>query len=432
MASPTTNKGYQYPAHGGNVNSWDTPLNADWETLDLNLGGTLSVSLAAGSVVLTSNQQQNLIYTLTGALPGNVIVQWSAVGGIYVVNNQTTGNFSVTLQTAGGGLTTVIPQGYRIVVVATNGGADMIPAVTAIAGNGRVTGNLIVDGNQTVSGTQTVTGLATFNGGISVSTTNYPQGKCQLQFSSITVVKLMPYQGNQVTFPSGTAATIPAAGISSTISNASINGVAGGTLSVGTLYYAYLWDSGGGTYVIDWSTTGHSTDATSGIEIKTGDATRVLVGMAYPVTGPNFADGVTQRYVASWFNRQPKRLAASLSTARTVTSTYPTFTEINSEIRCNFLTWGDAFTAAFSGSVQNVSGNNVAYQLIGLDGISTKIGEAAAIMNANFDGNPTISAVYATTEGQHYCTVGGATLSGGSGCKWGNTSATSLNLMVTI
>src|SRR3990167_2848545 len=97
MASPTTNKAFSYPGHGAAINSWDTPLNANFEELDTLLGGTLAIALAAANVVLTVAQSQNLNYQLTGVLAANVSIQWPAVGGFYIVDNQTTGAFTVTL-----------------------------------------------------------------------------------------------------------------------------------------------------------------------------------------------------------------------------------------------------------------------------------------------------------------------------------------------
>lgn len=144
MASPTTQKAFTYAAHGGSVNSWDTQLNADLESLDTILGGTLAVALAAANVILTVAQSQNLNYQLTGVLAANVSIQWPAVGGIYVIDNQTTGAFTVTLQTAGGGSTTTAPQGHRIVVWAN--GASMFPAVSAVADNASIGGTLSVAG----------------------------------------------------------------------------------------------------------------------------------------------------------------------------------------------------------------------------------------------------------------------------------------------
>lgn len=236
-------------------------------------------------------------------------------------------------------------------------------------------------------------------------------GNCQFQYSSGTVVKLMPYQGNSVTFPSGAVATIGSGGISSTITNASLNGTAAQTLTANTLYYAYLWDSGGGTYVIDWSATGHATDTTSGIEIKSGDATRVLVGWAYPQAGPIFVDSVASRLVGTWFNRKPRQLSASFSTTRSTTSA--SLVELNTEIRVQFLSWGDAFYAAFSGSL-TVNSGTTATTSLGLDGTTgftgtTTMSPAQASPNAYAVSTPAIAT---PSEGFHYATVIGASAGG--------------------
>ncbi len=248
-----------------------------------------------------------------------------------------------------------------------------------------------------------------------------PLGNCQLRIASATVVTLFPYQGNFVTFPSGAVATIASAGISSTFNNASVNGTSGQTLSNTTLYYAYLWDSGGGTYVIDWSTTSHATDTTTGIEIKSGDATRVLIGMAYLI-GANFLDSGANRLVASWFNRLNKLVTASYSTGRTTTST--SIVEINSEIRNNFLTWGTAFNGSFAGYVQGTITSTNLTVSIGVDGVvSLPATTGVRIVDNNQSFNGSLAMNYAVAEGFHFITIGGF-VSGGTG-TWGQGSALS-------
>lgn len=242
-----------------------------------------------------------------------------------------------------------------------------------------------------------------------------PLGNCQLQLSSATIVKLVPYQGNFVTFPSGAVATIASAGISSTFNNASVNGTSGQTLSNTTLYYAYLWDSGGGTYVIDWSTTGHATDTTTGIEIKSGDATRVLVGMAYLIGG-NFLDSATNSLVASWFNRRQKSLVNSFTTNRTTTSA--TVVEINSEIRLLGISWGDAISLQANGFVTINTTSQTGATLIGVDGVSTIV--ASGGINVASSGQVTNGALGTATspaEGFHFYTIAGS-VNGGAIATW--------------
>lgn len=255
-----------------------------------------------------------------------------------------------------------------------------------------------------------------------------PQGNCRLKITSTTVVTLVPYKGNFVSFPSGDVAIIPSAGISSTYNNASINGTAAQTLSNTTLYYAYLWNSDGlGTYVIDWSTTSHSTDTSTGIEIKTGDATRVLVGMAYLV-GANFLESGANRLVASWFNQRQVAAVGAFTANRTTTST--TFAELNSEIRCNFLAWAGSVTAGYAGSVSN-SGNNITQSLLSLDSSSGTSGGFAGQFQPSAGFTPMgMGSAVNVAEGFHFITILGA-VAAGTGTWQSNASHAQNGILTT-
>lgn len=108
----TSNKNYDNQATGSNVNTWGIVLNANFSIVDLNLGGRLAASVAGSSnVTVTANQAQNLIHMLTGVLTGNIQYILPALGGFYLINNATTGNFSLTVICAGGATGYIIPQG---------------------------------------------------------------------------------------------------------------------------------------------------------------------------------------------------------------------------------------------------------------------------------------------------------------------------------
>jgi hypothetical protein len=233
----------------------------------------------------------------------------------------------------------------------------------------------------------------------------------QLLYTSTTVVTLTPFKGNLITFPSGVTAKIPTAGIASTITSCYLNGTAAQTLTASTLYYAYLANVGTAaapTWVIDFSATGHSTDANSGIEIKTGDATRVLVGMVYPATGPSVVDNFVNRLVATWNNRRPRTMQNNFTTTRSTSSA--SFVEINSEIRCAFVTWGDATTTAFAGSIQ-CSGTANGQAGISLDGALGGIPFTFSGL-ASTTANSSLAAQINPSEGFHYITLVGKTNSG--------------------
>lgn len=128
MASPTPNKGYTYPTHGGNVNSWDTPLNADFDTIDLNIGGYYAITTTstaptpifnssaatvpstAATISVTSSFAFNIFYSYTGTMTNNQQLQLPSAGGVYVINNNSSGAFSLTVGTSAAGSTPAIAQ----------------------------------------------------------------------------------------------------------------------------------------------------------------------------------------------------------------------------------------------------------------------------------------------------------------------------------
>lgn len=119
----TTNKGYSIQSTGSNVGTWGTELNTNTINLiDSNLGGLLSLGLTNANVTLSTAQAQNGIHRFTGVLTANVIITYPAVGSFYIIENATTGNFSITL-TNGVGTSVSPPRSTRSLVAtdATNG-----------------------------------------------------------------------------------------------------------------------------------------------------------------------------------------------------------------------------------------------------------------------------------------------------------------------
>ncbi len=118
MASAfTPNKKLEKPANGDDVDTWDVPVNADWDRIDLAFGGltTLNVVAASGTIALTALQYSAPFIVLSGLLTANVNYQVpTTVGGFWWVFNNTTGAFTVTLSSGGGGTSILIPQTSRI------------------------------------------------------------------------------------------------------------------------------------------------------------------------------------------------------------------------------------------------------------------------------------------------------------------------------
>jgi hypothetical protein len=147
VSTYTTNKHIEQPAYNDYVNSWNTPVNTDWSTIDLALGGVSSINVtgAAGVVTLTTNQYIPLIVNFSGTLSANVNYQLpSGVGGQWCVNTKLIsaglGTYTVTFSSAGGGasitistatVTNIYSDGTNVYFLAT-------PPSTAGGGNGQI------------------------------------------------------------------------------------------------------------------------------------------------------------------------------------------------------------------------------------------------------------------------------------------------------
>lgn len=119
-SSYTTNKNIEKPSNGSFVNTWDVPVNTDWDAIDASLGGTTTLNAvgASGIVALSVSQYRPPTIIVTGALTANVNYQLPAgVGGQWVVFNNTTGAFTITISSASvGGTSVQIPQSYRSLI----------------------------------------------------------------------------------------------------------------------------------------------------------------------------------------------------------------------------------------------------------------------------------------------------------------------------
>ncbi len=148
MASPTTNKGFTYPAHGGSVNAWDTPLNDNFEEIDRLLGDSYNITCSSSiagatfnstyctisstvsTATINSSLSQKLYFSVTGALTQNLTIQYPAVGAFYIFNNQTTGGFDFNVKTVSAGSTTITVAGVGMVVTDATSPYTVSPTIT--------------------------------------------------------------------------------------------------------------------------------------------------------------------------------------------------------------------------------------------------------------------------------------------------------------
>jgi len=224
--------------------------------------------------------------------------------------------------------------------------------------------------------------------------------QCRLNFVSATEVRLHRHDGALITI-GGTAQIIPETGPS----------LAPDDLTPGTTYYVYAYMDDD-TLSLEAAATA-PTIAPNGQKVKTGDASRALVGMVNPVTGPNFADSATNRRVLSYYNRRPKNVLNGFTANRTTTST--TFAEVNSENRVTFLSWGDADERfALNGWQSHSVASNSVLSALCLDAIGTQLVTSLAVTagSAAATYEPSGTAI---TAGLHTLLYGGRVNSAGTG-----------------
>lgn len=205
---------------------------------------------------------------------------------------------------------------------------------------------------------------------------------CQLVINSTTQIQLNRKKGFYLTI-NGVPRVIPASG--PTLSN-------GGTLA-NTLYYIYAFLSAG-VLTLEASTTTHATDAASGVEIKSGDATRTLVGVAYMDAANHFVAGLTRSY----FNDPGVALTSASGSLTTTSSSAQVITNTSQ----SFFTWTGEVIQAFA-FVNNVSiyPSAIALMSLGIDGV-TATAEGVSFDNTG-SGQISITVPYfgSLTEGQH-------------------------------
>ena len=257
-----------------------------------------------------------------------------------------------------------------------------------------------------------VTSWVAQSGASSVSSAGHLQcsgGNCANSTGSGTI-QYCPYKGNVKTTASQGNYTIPSGCLTATLTSMYVGGTASSSVSASTLYYIYLWNTSG-TWVLDAETTGHATDSSTGIEIKSGDNTKTLVGMIHSDASKHVMTGGETNVpgdtntVATWDNRIPTTTYCGFTASRQIHSA--TLIEINSENRCLFMSWGDA--AQFSSQlVTHAGGATLVETEITFDGTSSSISTLEVFSDDSQGGGygfnvlAVAPGVFTPAEGYHY------------------------------
>lgn len=158
----STNLNLRYQGTGDNVNTWGALLNTDvFANIDQALGSPFTVSVAGSAdYTLSTTNALDLYHAPTGILTGNINYIFPAnCGRIVIVNNGTTGNFSLTVKSAGG-TGVIVPQGsIAWVFINSTGNVASIPFGVTTEQN--IASATTTDVGSTGSNTVKITGTTT-------------------------------------------------------------------------------------------------------------------------------------------------------------------------------------------------------------------------------------------------------------------------------
>lgn len=164
-------------------------------------------------------------------------------------------------------------------------------------------------------------------GVVSAASVVTPVGQCRLNYVSASAIRLDPYRGNRL-FINGKNELIPSGGVQ----------LASTGLAAATTYNVYAYMSGT-TMMLEASATARATSALSGMQIKSGDETRALVGKIWTDNTSSFYNNnPAQLSILNWFNQLRFPMTAAL--ASDYSQGAGPFNELTA-LRMYFLSWGE-------------------------------------------------------------------------------------------
>ena len=172
--------------NGDQSGTWGTTTNNNLGTLlEQAITGVQTITMVNANYVLTNyngttDEARNAVLVINGTNSAIRQVVAPLVQKLYVISNQTTGGYAITIG-ASTGTTVTIPNqitaqvycdGTNFYSSQTGSAGDFtINGILAATGNGSITGNASIGGTLAVTGTSAFTGASTFTGSAAFSGT---------------------------------------------------------------------------------------------------------------------------------------------------------------------------------------------------------------------------------------------------------------------
>jgi hypothetical protein len=168
----TTSLKIQEIGNGEQSGIWGSTTNTNWTLIEQAVAGVQTVTMANSNRTLTDlngllDEARNMVLIINGTNSGIYQVVAPLVSKLYVISNQTTGGYAITIGASSGSIVT-IPNGVTVQVYC-DGVTGFYYAQTGSAGNFIVNGTLTATGvtdtgNMSVSGTLTTSNDASISG----------------------------------------------------------------------------------------------------------------------------------------------------------------------------------------------------------------------------------------------------------------------------
>jgi len=292
----TPNKNLELPGFNDYVDSWNTPVNADFTAVDTALGGVtnLNATAVSGDVTLTSTQYRPIQIVISGTLTANVrYLIPASVGGQWTITNSTSGAFTLKIASAAGGSDITLPSGTTMVSCdGTATGMRLSITSTGVArvdsfsgGTTGLTPAVATTGAVTLAGT-----LAVANGGTGLTAAPVS--------GQIPIGNGTGYTLGQLTAGAGVSITNGAGSITISSSGTGVASFSGGTTGLTPSTATTGAVTLAGTLAVSNGGTGITTTPTNG-QIPIGNGTTYSAATLTAGTGISITNGAGSVTLAS-------------------------------------------------------------------------------------------------------------------------------------
>jgi len=236
MASTySTSLKIQLIGNGEQSSIWGNTTNTNWNLIEQAVAGVQSITMANANYTLTdlngiSDEARNMVLVVGGSNSAIRQVITPLVPKVYMVSNNTSGGYAITVGGATGTLVTV-PNGASVLVYCD--GTNFYAGVSGAAGNFSIPGNNTVAGNETIGGNESIGGNLSVTGTTTLSGT--ATAPTVTSSDNSTKVATTAYVATAVTNATGSLGTMSTQNANAVaITGGTITGVTGATASTGT------------------------------------------------------------------------------------------------------------------------------------------------------------------------------------------------------